>query len=159
MARPVTRFLCRWRPRRTTKRVYNTAAAARIACIAVKHGASLDVIHARAKRLCPETKPPREDLANEAAIELAMENLLTNNIELSEAFRLFLIINGILVAVSLVTRFIPGPLRLVQPAAAAARVNVASLMTRINVQRAANDALYQRFQAILEAQRVLRAAA
>ena len=68
--------------------------------------------------------------------------MIQNNELLGDMFEMFLIVNSILLGIGLISRFIPVARPLVI-AAAVARTQVAQVMTRISVQRAANDRLYR----------------
>lgn len=73
-----------------------------------------------------------------------------NTIYLEDAYTAFLVVNGILLGIIALTRLIPGPLRLIGPAASAARVNVATLLQRNITQRAANDSMYEQLRIIAD---------
>ena len=74
--------------------------------------------------------------------EMAQAAMIQNNELLGDMFEMFLIVNSILLGIGLISRFIPVARPLVI-AAAVARTQVAQVMTRISVQRAANDRLYR----------------
>lgn len=93
-----------------------------------------------AQARCPqETQKPQNQAA---AAEIAQAALTENNLLLSDLFQVFLIVNAIIIGISLISRFIPVARPLVL-AAAVARTQVATVMTRISTQRAANDRLFQ----------------
>jgi len=145
--RPTTRFLCRWVPRRDPKRVYTAKDAARITCYATRAGAKKAEID-RLYRIHCQGKQEERKTAAEAVMEIALSNLADNNESLLEAYRLFLIVNAILLALVLAGRVVP-ILRPIQIAASAARVSVASVI-RVNIrQRAANDALFKQIERTL----------
>lgn len=89
----------------------------------------------------------------------ALQVLAGNNVELADSFRLFLILNSLLGALLLISRFVPAPLRVVQVAAAPARQQIAIMMQRNISQRAANDELFTLIQQVLSTSRALRRAA
>lgn len=156
MPRPLTRWFCRWRPRRTADRSFSVNDAARIACKVITSGkGTLRTITARIEEKCPSAKPERNLQDVDAAAEAAAV-IQQNTIYLEDAYTAFLVVNGILIGLAALARLLPGPLRLVAPAAAAARVNVASLLQRNITQRAANDAMFEQLNLI---QQLLRRAA
>lgn len=151
-------LVCRIIPNRSESRPFTAADAARIICYALEGGATLGEIVERARIRCPEEAKDRPDQSQESVLEMALTNIAANNVALLDSYRLFLIINGILAALILVTRFVPSPLRLVQIIAVPARQQVGVLLQRNIVQRAANDELYNLVNAVLQASRALRRA-
>ena len=141
-------FLCGRFPARKAPRSFTEADAARIICNVVGSGAStLTRIVARAKKQCPDTGEDSQPTAD-AAANIAEAALLESNLLLEDSYRFFLVINGILLVLSFATVFLPGPLRLLRPAARAAAGTVGVLITRNIQQRAANDAAYQILRAL-----------
>lgn len=144
--RPTTRWKCRWVPRRTASRAFTVTDAARIACDVVRNGGgTLDTIMLRARERCPPRRGGDfiDEMQNAAAISIAIGYLQENNVLLEDTWRAFLIINGILIGIAALSRILPGPLRVVALPAAAARIQVAALITRNVTQRAANDQFIQ----------------
>lgn len=108
------------------------------------------------KELCPVGTKPGDDpaaVAEQAGVALgeAQGVIEENNGTLNDAFFIFRVINGILQGIQLAAIAFP-QLRVVSVPARVAQVQVASIMTRINAQKAANDAAFQRFQQIKELQ-------
>lgn len=145
--RPRTRWFCHWRPRRSQPRTVNAHDAARFVCAAVKNGYTLGEIAVLAEEKCEvQDKETRNAdalsvaaLAEQVVAEIEMQEALLN-----DAYRQFLVVNGILVALAFLLRLVPNPaVRVVSLPAAAARTSVAGLITRIATNRpAANDAIF-----------------
>ena len=111
---------------------------------------------ARIKSECPDVArtPEDEEVADEAAVTAeAAKALLQSNEVFDEAFILFRIVNGILNVLSIAAGLLPGPLRLVRIPASAARIQIATVMTRIVQRKAANDNYYREFQLLDRARR------
>lgn len=100
---------------------------------------NITTITAAVEKRCPDDlrKPQSNEteVGAEAEAVIALEN---SNAAFDEIHTAFQIINGILLVVTVAGRFV-APLRVVAIPAAVARTNVAQLMTRINIQRAANE--------------------
>ena len=129
----------------------------RIVCKVLHQGdTSMPQLTARIKKECPDVArtPEDEEVADEISVAAeAAESLLRSNEVFDEAFILFRIVNGILNVLSIAAGLLPGPLRLVRIPAAAARIQIATVMTRIVQRRAANDEHYRLFQLIERARR------
>jgi len=111
---------------------------------------------ARVKRECPNAAKTNdeESVADEISVAAeAAEALLQSNDVMNDAFTLFRIVNGLLNVLSIAGNLLPGPLRLIRIPAAAARVSVGAVMTRIVQRRAANEEHYRQFQLIEQARR------
>ena len=89
---------------------------------------------------CPDDVKKAEN--QRSAVEIAQAAIQSNNTMLEDLFQQFLIVNAIIVGVTFISRFIPQARPLII-AANIARQNVAQTMTRIQVQKAANDRTYQ----------------
>lgn len=159
--RPKTRLFCRFKPRRTQPRVVTTKVAARFICAAIANGATLRQILARKETVCPDKEPAR-DLNAEGTIAQAaqeVESMVeTMDGALSEAYQLFIAINGIIgVILAALALFARNPLlRVISRRAVALTTPIAVIETRIiGAQAAANDA---RFLLQVIRSRVLRAA-
>lgn len=149
--RPRTRWFCRWKPLRSKPRVWGEVDAARICCAALAGGdTTMANITARVQKTCPEQVKDERKTAQESAIAVAAEAvLLENNVLLLDSYRMFLIINGILIGAAALLRAVPNPLvRAVSVGAAVARSQVAVILQRTIVQRAANDEMVRRIQEI-----------
>ena len=140
---------CYQKPNRTEERKFTAQDAARIMCYAFKGGASEADMVRRFRFHCKGETKERANQAEEA-IALAMENVQENSAQLLDEWRAFLIVNGILLGLIGLLGLIQfaGPLRVIAlPLRAAARVSqvqVAQLITRNIVQRAANDAVFNK---------------
>lgn len=138
---------CYVKPNREEERKFTGQDAARIMCYAFKNGASEAEMLRRFRITCKGETKERANQAEEA-IALAMENVQANSAQLLEEWRAFLIVNGILLGLIGLLGLIQfaGPLRVIAlPLRAAARVSqvqVAQLITRNVIQRAANDAVF-----------------
>jgi len=134
---------CRWRPNRKTARTFTPNDAARITCKVLRQGHTLAEIDERVAKICPEKDTKRSRISEEGAIQAVAQALLESNSVMDSAYTYFLAINGLLVAIAYLLRFVPVvPLRVASAAAAVTRTQIATVMTRIQVQRAANEATY-----------------
>jgi len=139
---------CRWRPNRSKERRYTEQDAARIMCRVVRSGGTKAEIERRYAVVCRGQEDRRTPA--EEAIALAQAAILGNNAALTDAFTIFVVINGILGVIALLTRFVPSPpLKAVALGIGLVRTNITTVMTTINRQKAANDALYQNLSNVL----------
>lgn len=145
---------CYRKPNRTEERHFSAQDAARIMCYAFKRGASEADMVRRFRIHCKGETKERANQAEEA-IALAMENVQANSLQLLEEWRAFLIVNGILLGLIGLLGLIQlgGPLRVIalplRAGARVAQVQVAQLIQRNIIQRAANDAVFQKLQIAL----------
>lgn len=145
---------CYVKPNRTSPRHFTAQAAGRIMCYAFRNGATEADMIRRFRIKCKGETKERANQAEEA-IALAMENVQANSAQLLEEWQAFLIVNGILLGLIGLLGVIQlaGPLRLVglplRAGARVAQVQVAQLITRNIIQRAANDAVFKKLQVAL----------
>jgi len=150
---------CYVKPNRTERREFTSQDAARISCLVIKAGKGTAAeIRRRMQVICPdEAREKRGDFANvaEEAIALAIENSNLMSNTLLDEYRAFLIVNGLLLGIVALLGVIQlaGPLRVValplRTGARVAQVQVAQLIQRNIVARAANDANFQRLTSAL----------
>jgi hypothetical protein len=146
---------CYVKPNRTEERRFTGQDAARIMCYAFKNGASEAEMLRRFRVTCKGETKERANQAEEA-IALAMENVQLNTAQLLDEWKAFLIVNGILLGLIALLGVIQlaGPLRLValplRAGARVAQVQVAQMITRNIIQRAANDAVFDKLAIALK---------
>jgi len=145
---------CYRKPNRDEPRHFTAQDAARVMCYAFKRGASEAEIIRRFRIHCRGETRERANVAEEA-IALAMESTAANTAQLLDEWRAFLIVNGILLGLIglLGVIQVAGPLRLIalplRAGARVAQVQVAQLIQRNIIQRAANDAVFNKLQVAL----------
>lgn len=140
MPRPVTRFFCRWVPRRTRARTFTARDAARIMCEATKdNGATEAEMVRRYREVCRGIARPRSELelAAEAAIS-ALTNTRDALVEADALLTIALIVMGaLLVLLAVLGRLIPRRILILISRNTVERLR--ANVQQIAVQRAAND--------------------
>lgn len=135
-----TTWQCRWVPRRTRKRVYTAADAARIACRVTRSGkGTFADITARYRTVCAGERPKASEA--EIALEKAATALEDNNTVLDNAWNLFNFINGLIAALALLGLVVPQA-RFARFLTGSGAATVAAAMTTITARVAANQATY-----------------
>lgn len=106
-------------------------------CYAIAEGATFDTIEAISDQLCPDEGRSRAR-SEVSMLAAAARQLALNNVDLEDAFRFFVAINAVLAGIAFLSRLLPAarPLSLV---AIPLRANVATLIQRNIITRAAND--------------------
>lgn len=151
--KPITRnrasqtLYCRFRPNRSIPRTFKEDDLIRIGCGLINSGATTVVtITRRLETECEKATKPTDNAAEDALAEAQLALAASDDV-FNDAFQLFRIVNGILTALSLLLQFVPNPaVRIVARGAVVARINVATMMTRIGSQRAANEERIQQIE-------------
>lgn len=153
MARPRLRseLKCYLKPFRTARRVFSKRDAIRICCDVLQHGrATYREINTEIAA-CSQSRVEEEFQTEvEQAVQVSVDiladlrgNYLENDNLLLRVLALLGIVIAILQAVQLLARFFP-LVRISSVAVSAALQQANALVVRVNVQRAANDALFRR---------------
>src|ERR1044072_1912100 len=133
--------VCVLRPNRAKERHFTERDAAKILCHVVrKHHGSRARFETEFRKVCQDA--PERKSAAEAALELAVAQLESDNEEWLSAFHLSQIVNGILSILFAALPFLrlPGTIaRLVSRAKGLPPGDVPAIMERIVLQRAANE--------------------
>jgi len=137
-------LVCRYKPRRSKQRVFTPKDAARVMCATIGNGATQEEIEAEAAARECWTLPSDRDCERKrrAAVAVAEQLIEENNTTLAVA-------ESVLRALGLLfgaTRFVLQRTGLGAVASVPVAVlvtNVNSAISRIQVQRAANDALFR----------------
>ena len=143
--KPSGTFRCYYRPNRKDARTFKAQDVARIYCRALSQGVKPEEIDQRIEKTCPDTRR-RPDNAAAEALAMAVAVSQGNIAELNSAYNLFLLLNGILLALlalPLIVRRSPG-LFVIFRGISRVQSSVAAQVTVLGRQIAANEALYSK---------------
>lgn len=162
MPRPVTRFLCRWVPRRSVARRYTKADAARIICYAISDGASREEIFTESQVKCPDhvegsrraqaqALAAAANPAYEVAV-MAIQYAASMDPLLSDILKQLLILLGILIAFGTLVAAAPIPGIIKRPVIVSLRLaeqNLRLFQGRVITQKAANDSFIELMREVI----------
>lgn len=133
--------LCKFKPQRSSPRVFTAKSAVRVCCNAISHGASKREILAGVQKCGGNAGDDRFSEASAAAVAveaLSQDNVLYTGLE--DALTKVLAVLGILAVIGRFIKVLPAaPARIVAVAAPAAREAVKTYLQRVQTRRAAND--------------------